>query len=61
MQYHLFRNTFNSFIHLHRKLELNQCIGDNSWSSISMLEAEEIPRAVTLNAVFLLVLWAVIG
>lgn len=62
-------NTISSgillLIHLHCKLGLNQYIdgdnSDNSWSSLFMLEAEEIPRAVTLNAVLLLVLWAVIG
>lgn len=51
-------NTMSSemllLIHLHFKLELSQYIdGDNSWSSLFMLEAEEIPKAVTLNAGFL--------
>lgn len=54
-------NTISSeillLIHLHFRLELSQYIGgDNSWSSLFMLEAEEIPREVTLNAAFLLVL-----
>lgn len=54
-------NTMSSemllLIHLHFKLELSQYIdGDNSWSSLFMLEAEEIPRAVTPNAGFLSVL-----
>lgn len=49
-------------IHLLFKLELNQYIdGDSSWSSLFMLEAEQAPRAVTLNAGFLWVLEAVIG
>lgn len=56
-QCHTISSEILLLIHLHFRLELNQYIGgDNSWSSLFMLEAEEVPREVTLNAAFLLVL-----